>query len=319
MPKIVVFDGYTLNPGDLSWEKLKELGDIAIYDRTPNEKLAERGKDADIIVINKQIIGQEELNLLPNVQFICISATGTNNVDFEATKARNILVSNVRNYGTPAVAQHVFAMLLQVVNGIKQHDQDVKNGGWSRCPDFSYHLFPITELNAKTLGIYGFGQIGQAVAKIGQAFGMKIIAHHKHPERDAKEGVQFVDLDTLFQESDVLSLHAPLTAHNKSIINRKNLQQMKSSAILINTGRGGLVHEEDLFNALQQRTIHAAALDVLTQEPPLFDHPFYQLDNIILTPHNAWATQAARQRLLNGVIENIKAYLAGKPSMLVHS
>lgn len=312
MPNIVVLDGYTLNPGDLSWSGLEKLGAVHIYERTPSDLLMERAEQAEIIVVNKQLITEETLSKLPNLRFIAVSATGYNNVDTEAAAKRGIPVANVAGYSTPAVAQHVFALIMALTSRVNAHDQSVKAGDWFTCPDFSYTLGTIPELSTMTLGIYGFGRIGQAVAKVGLAHGMQVLAHHKHPQRDATEGVAFVSLPELFRQSNIVSLHAPLNDDNFEIVNRSLLSNMPKPGFLINTGRGGLVNEAELAACLKENIITGAGLDVLQQEPPRQDNPLIGLTNCIITPHVAWATQAARQRLMKEVILNIKAFMDGE-------
>ncbi|MEL7123724.1 MAG: D-2-hydroxyacid dehydrogenase [Bacteroidota bacterium] len=306
---IAVLDGYTLNPGDLSWDLLETLGKVTIYEYTNLEEIVPRSLDADILLVNKVILSEEILSQLPQLKCICVTATGTNNIDHEAAKKRGIPVYNAVGYSSPSVAQHVFALLLYLTNSIAAHNVSVKAGNWASNRDFSFWLHSIPELKDRTMGIYGFGNIGQSVAKIAQAFGMKILATHKHPKRDAKEGVNFVDLPTLFEQSDVISLHAPLGANNQKIVNKELLSKMKPTAYLINTARGGLIHEEDLYAALKNKELAAAALDVLNTEPPTADHPLMQLDNCVITPHMAWASKASRQRLLEITVENIKTFL----------
>ncbi len=312
-PNIVVLDGFTTNPGDLSWDGLRGLGDLAVYDRTPREKVIERSKEATFLLVNKVNLDAEILAGLPALKCICVLATGYNNIDVVTAKQRGIVVCNARGYSSASVAQHVFAMILAMVNRVAEHDASVRRGEWPERQDFSYTLGPVMELSGKTLGIYGLGQIGGQVAMIGRAFGMNIIAHHKHPERDAREGVRFVDLDTLFRDSDFLTLHAPLTAENQGLINTNRLSQMKRSAYLVNTSRGGLINEADLRQALLSGQIAGAALDVLSKEPPAPDHPLLGLKNCLITPHNAWASKEARGRLLEETIKNVGAFLAGKP------
>ncbi|PHN07128.1 D-2-hydroxyacid dehydrogenase [Flavilitoribacter nigricans] len=316
-PNIVVLDGYTLNPGDLSWEKLEALGRLTVYDRSKPEEVIPRAKNAQILLANKQKLSRETLSGLPELRCISVTATGYNNIDTEAAKELGITVCNVSGYGTTAVAQHVFALMLHFLNQVAAHHEDVLAGGWSAKEDFAYTLSPITELAGKTLGIYGFGQIGQHVGKLGHAFGMKVISKHKHPKRDARPWVRFVDLDELFEESDFLTLHAPLTEDNAGLINRERLQQMKATAYLINTGRGGLINEPDLKAALEDRVIAGAGLDVLSQEPPPADHLLFGVKNCVITPHNAWASREARQRLMNESANNIRSFLAGEPVNVV--
>lgn len=311
-PTIVVIDGYTLNPGDLSWNKFQALGNTIIYDHTPPEMLIERAKEADIIVVNKAVISSEILERLPKLKCICLTATGYNNIEIQAAKERRITVCNVVGYGSNSVAQHVFALLLTLTNQIYRHHQSVQKGDWANCRDFSYTLCPIMELAGKTFGIYGFGKIGQKVAEIALAFGMNVIATHKHPKRDARPNVKFVELEMLFRQSDVLSLHAPLTAENEGIIHRETLRWMKPSAFIINTGRGGLIREKDLKAALEKSQIAGAALDVLSVEPPPRDHILYGIPNCIITPHIAWASIGAREKLMDISVENVRAFLKGE-------
>jgi len=312
MIKIVILDGHTLNPGDLSWDKLKSLSHTTIYPNSTKENVLERAQQADILVVNKFILNEKLLKQLPHLKYICVSATGYNNVDLAFCKKNKIPVSNVSGYGTPAVTQHVFALLFSITNQIETYNQEIQNGVWSKQENFSYWNFPIQEIYGKVMGIYGFGKIGKAVAQAALGFEMEVIAFHKYPERDQMEGVEFVDMDTLFNQSDVLSLHAPLNAQSEGIISIDNLKKMKSSAILINTGRGGLINEPDLKLALENNIIAAAGLDVLSQEPPPPDHVLFGIKNCIITPHQAWGTQAARRRLLNEVTKNIEGFLKGK-------
>lgn len=316
-PNIVVLDGYTLNPGDLSWMKLRALGNTRIHDRTRPEEVVDRAKNAQIILANKQKLSRKTLQALPELKCISVTATGYNNIDVEAAKELGIRVCNVSGYGTTAVAQHVFALMLHFLNQVAAHHQDVLAGGWSAKEDFAYTLSPITELEGKTLGIYGFGQIGQQVGRLGHAFGMEVISKHKHPERDAKSWVKFVDLEELFRESDFLTLHAPLTADNEGLVNRKRLKLMKPSAYLINTGRGGLVNEADLKVALENEELAGAGLDVISQEPPPTDHLLFGVKNCVITPHNAWASREARQRLMDQTVDNVAAFLKGVPVNVV--
>lgn len=317
-PKIVVVDGYTLNPGDLSWQPLKDICDTVVFEHSTKSKILERAINADIILTNKAVIDADMLEQLPQLRCICVTATGFNNVAVAAARQRDIPVCNVVGYSTPAVAQHVFALLLAMINRVSAHNEDVQAGGWTKNRDFSYTLSPIVELQGKTMGIYGFGSIGQQVATIAQAFGMKVIARHKHPERDAMPGVEFVDLETLFAQSDVVTLHAPLTDDNAQIVNATLLNTMKPGAYLINTARGGLINEPDLRSALATNKIAGAALDVLSQEPPAKDHPLFGLHNCLITPHNAWASVEARQRLMDETVKNVQAFLKGEPRNVVN-
>lgn len=314
--KIVILDGFTLNPGDLSWKEIEQFGEVEIYDRTPAEKVRARIQDAEIVLTNKTPVDRDTILNSPALKYIGVLATGYNIVDIDAANERKIIVSNVPAYGTHSVAQHTFALMLELASHVGLHANSVHHGDWSAQPDFSYWLKPMVELNGKTLGIVGLGKIGQAVARIALAFGMKVISYHTHPDRDRMEGVTFVDLETCFKDADVVSLHCPQTESNKGFVNEKLLKTMKPTSLLINVSRGALILEEDLAFALNNDIISGAGLDVLSKEPPL-DNPLLQAKNCIVTPHVAWATQSARARLLKTVAENIKAYLKGKPQNVV--
>ena len=317
--KIVVLDGYTLNPGDLDWAPLQGLGETEIFERSNREEIPERGAGAQIILTNKAVLDKPVLEKLKELKLIAVTATGFNNIDVAAADELGILVCNASGYGSASVAQHTFALLLELTNQCGWHSRSVKNGEWSRSVDWSYHLTPMTELAGKTLGIIGFGNIGQRVADIAKGFGMKVLAYHKHPERDKRAGVTFVSLEDLLQKSDVVSLHCPLTHENKGFINAKNLSMMKPSAFLINTSRGPLINEDDLAEALLSKKINGAALDVLSEEPPPAGHPFTDISNCVITPHHAWATKESRQRLMDIVVENVEAFINGKPQNLVNA
>lgn len=317
MINIVALDGHTLNPGDLSWEPLEKLGHLTVYPRTAPAEVQERASEAQILLVNKQRLDKQLLSSLKNLKFIGVTATGYNNVDVEAAHQLGIQLANVSGYSTPSVAQHVFALLLSLTNKVMPYHQSVQQGTWSAQEDFTYIVTPIIELQELSIGIYGLGKIGQAVAKIALAMGMTVRAHHKHPERDAMPGVEFVDLSTLFRLSNIVSLHAPLSAQNNAIVNRELLSSMPKPAYLINTGRGGLIHEEDLADCLKKGIMTAAALDVLSSEPPVEDHPLIGIDNCIITPHVAWGSQAARRRLLTETVANVEAFLAGKKRNLI--
>ena len=317
-PKIVVLDGHTLNPGDLSWNELKNLGEVDFYDRTSSDEIVPRAKDATILIVNKLVLTREHIEQLPVLRCICVSATGYNNVDLVATREREICVSNAVGYGTHSVAQHVFALLLELSNNVALHHQSVLNGDWSNQPDFSYWKKPLIELNGKTMGILGFGRIGQKVASIAMAMGMRVLATHRHPERDALVGVTFVRIEDLFSASDVVCLTVPLNDKTRQIVDAKMLQRMKPSAFLINTGRGELINESDLYQALVEEKLAGAGLDVLDGEPPRSDHPLFDLPNCIITPHQAWASKEARQRLLDITVGNVASYLRGKPQNVVN-
>lgn len=316
--KIVVFDGHTLNPGDLDWSPLEQLGDLKVYDRTIPTKIYARGQHATIAIVNKTKLDMYYLGRLRKLQFVCVSATGYNNVDTQFAKELRIPVSNVVGYSSPSVAQHVFAMILNFTNQVAQHNQAVQAGAWENAEDWCFWNNPLMELNNKTIGIYGLGKIGKQVAQIAVAFGMRVIALHKHPKRDAHPQIEFVSQEKLFKESDFLTLHAPLNLNNQDFINTKSLKLMKSSAILINTGRGGLVNEIDLKKALETNQIAGAALDVLSQEPPSKGNVLIGTKNCIITPHQAWGSRASRQRLLDGVVANVKAFISRKTINVVN-
>lgn len=313
MKRIVVLDGYALNPGDLDWQALKVLGEVTVYDRTPVELVAERAKDAEIVLTNKAIVNSQAIGELKNLEYVGVMATGYNVVDIPVAKAKGITVTNVPAYSSDSVAQLTFALILELCHHVGLHAGSVREGDWSRSEDFSYWKTPLRELAGSTLGIVGLGQIGRAVAKIALAFNMKVIASHRHPERDAMEGVRFTDLATCFKEADIVTLHCPLTADNKEFVNTALLKTMKPDAFLINTSRGPLINELDLAEALKDGVIGGAALDVLSTEPPAAGNPLPGAPNTIITPHIAWATKSARERLLNGVVNNLKGYLEGKP------
>jgi glycerate dehydrogenase len=311
--KIVVLDAFAMNPGDLSWEQLKNIGDTEIYDRSLPEESIKRVADAEIILTNKALVNKDIMEAAPNLKYIGVMATGYNVVDITEAHKRNIVVTNVPAYSTASVAQLTFAFILELANHTALYAQSVKNGDWVRSKDFSYHLKPIMELQNKTLGIIGFGQIGQNVAKIALAFGMRIISSHKHPERDKMEGVTFVDEKTCFKEADIVSLHCPLTQDNSEFVNKQLIATMKPKAFLVNTSRGGLVNENDLAEALNHETIAGAALDVLSTEPPSANNPLLHAKNCLINPHVAWATFESRTRLMDVVVNNIESFLKGKP------
>lgn len=313
---IVVLDGYTLNPGDLSWEQLEQLGDCRIYDRTAPEKVVERARRAEILLTNKTPVTAADMEQLPNLKYIGVLATGYNIVDVEAAKERNIVVTNVPTYGTDSVAQHTFAHILNLTNRVGEHAQSVTRGDWTMSPDWCYWNYPLIELRDLTIGIVGFGRIGKAVARLANAFGMKVLFHDPTPPPDAENG-EPADLDKLFRESDIVSLHCPLSDENEKFVNKERLASMKKSAFLINTSRGQLVDEDALADALNSSGIAGAGLDVLSLEPPPADHPLLTAKNCFITPHNAWATKASRTRLMNIVIENIQAFLNGRPQNVV--
>ncbi len=309
--KIVVLDGYAMNPGDLQWSDLELLGEVKIYDRTPAEKVAERIGDAEIVLTNKAILSEDTILNASNLKYIGVMATGINVVHMDAARDKGIVVTNIPTYSTDSVAQFTFSLLLEGVNNVEKHVESVKEGGWVRSDDFSYLVAPQTEIKGKTLALIGFGKIGQAVARIALAFGMKVIASHKHPERDAMEGVSFVEEDSCFKKADYLSLHCPLNEKNKGFVNKEKLKLMKPDSFIINTARGPLINEEDLTEALNNERIAGAALDVLSSEPPKKENPLFKAKNCKITPHIAWATFEARSRLMKMVVENIQNWQNG--------
>lgn len=314
MEKIVILDGHTINPGDLSWEVILQQGECTVYERTPKELVAERCRDAKAVLTSKAIFTREVMESLPKLSYIGVLATGYNVVDVQAARERGITVTNIPAYSTQSVAQMVFALLLQLCCHVKEHSDSVKSGAWSACEDFCYWNSPMIELAGKTLGIVGFGMIGQQTARVANALGMKVAAFGR--QRKQVDGIdyQWIDsLDELLVRSDVISLHCPLTEDTNGMINAERLRLMKPSAFLINTARGPLIEENALADALNSKRIAGAALDVLGAEPPAADNPLFRAKNCIITPHIAWATKEARTRLINTAGENLKAYLEGSP------
>jgi glycerate dehydrogenase len=309
--KIVVLDGFTLNPGDLSWSNLESLGECRLYDRTAPNLVLERAAGAEIILTNKTVIDATAMAALPDLRYLGVLATGTNVIDIAEATKRGIIVTNIPAYSTPSVAQQVFALLLELTNRVALHDEAVHAGDWANCADFSFTRSPLVELQGLTLGIVGLGGIGQATAAIGLAFGMRVIAVNRSIQE--VPGVSMVDLDTLFGEADVISLHCPLTPDTEKLVNTERLAQMKKTAFLINTGRGPLVDEAALAAALANGVIAGAGLDVLSTEPPAADNPLLSAPNCVITPHIAWASKAARTRLMNTAVNNVKAFLLKRP------
>jgi len=308
LTEIVFLDAFTTNPGDLSWNSLEALGKFTSYKRTTSDQIIERAKHANVIITNKVEIDAHIINQLPRLELICVAATGYNNIDINACSEKSIPVCNVSNYSSASVAQHVFAGLLSYLHKPLLYNLDVRKNGWSTHDDFAYTWKPIKSLSEMTMGIFGFGNIGRHVARIANSMGMNVIAVNKHPERDRVPYVENVSWDELLKRSDVVSLHAPLNASTAKIINSDTLSRMKSSAILINTARGGLIDESALAEALKDKQICAAILDVLSNEPPEKDHPLFDIKNCYITPHQAWINNASRKKLLKGLVENIKAY-----------
>jgi len=313
---IVVLDGYTLNPGDLDWSALAALGSLTVHDRTPPALVSERACGAQILLTNKTPLTRAVIESLPDLKYIGVLATGYNVVDTMAAKERGIPVTNVPGYGTAAVAQHVFALLLELTQRTGLHSDSVRAGDWSRSADWCYWRTPLVELAGLTLGIVGWGAIGQAVARIARAFGMNVIAATRTPRTE--DGVAFTSVDELFRQADVVSLHCPLTPETQGIVNAGRLAGMKPTAFLINTGRGPLIVEAELAAALRAGCIAGAALDVLSTEPPAAENPLLTAPRCLITPHLAWAARASRQRLMDAVVENVRAFLAGVPENVVN-
>ena len=309
--KIVVLDGYTLNPGDLSWEPLQALGECTVHDRSEPEEVAERCTGAEIILTNKVVLSADLIRSLPMLKYIGVTATGVNIVDLEETRVHGIPVTNVPAYGTDSVMQMVFALLLQLTQQVGRHDKMVKDGAWQNSLDFCFTASPLSELAGKTFGLIGYGNIGRRVAEVARAFGMKVLVQTRSPEKYQDEPVEFTDLDRLFTESDVISLHCPLTEETEGLINAERLLKMKPNAYLINTSRGPLVDEAALAGALNSDRLAGAGVDVLSTEPPRDSSPLIGAKNCVVTPHIAWATLEARQRLLAVAIENVRSFLAG--------
>jgi len=316
--RIVVMDGHAANPGDLSWKPFEEFGEVVVYERTAKEDVVARAKDADAVFTNKVIFDEAVLSQLPQLKYIGILATGTNVVDMDAATRHGVVVTNIPAYSTDSVAQLVFAHILNVVNRVDVYADGVRDGRWAASPDFCYWDGTIHELSALTLGIVGLGNIGMKVARIALAFGMKVMASTSKEQSHLPDGIRKATIDELFSESDILSLHCPLTPDTQRIVNADNLRKMKSSAIVVNTGRGPLVDEDDVAEALREGVIAAYSTDVLCQEPPEADNPLFQCKNAFITPHLAWGTIEARQRLMGIALENVRAFVDGAPINVVN-
>jgi len=311
--KIVVLDGYTLNPGDLSWDKLFNLGEVVLHDRTPADKIKERSLDADVLITNKTPLTEETINDLPHLKYIGVLATGYNIVDTSAAKRRNIIVTNVPAYSTMSVAQLTFALLLELCHHVQKHSDSVMEGKWAESVDFSNWDFPLIELSGKTLGIIGFGNIGKKVADIATVFGMNIIAASRHEtDQSERKNFRWAEINEVLAQADIVSIHCPLLPETKGLINAESLKRMKRSAFLLNTSRGHVVVEPDLADALNNGIIACAAIDVLSIEPPAKDNPLFKAKNCLITPHIAWATKEARGRLMDIAVNNLAAFINGK-------
>ena len=319
--KIVVLDGYTENPGDLSWGRLEGLGEFIVYDRsslTDEDEAIARIGEAEIVITNKTPITKKVLDSCPSIRYIGVLATGYNVVDYVYAAKKGIPVTNVPGYGTDTVAQFTFALLLEICHHVAHHSEAVHAGRWEQSPDFCFCDYPQIELAGKTIGIIGFGRIGQKVGTIAKAFGMKVLAHSPHEYESGKAIGTYVNLDTLLAESDVISLHCPLFPETEGIINQATIAKMKDGVILLNNGRGPLVVEQDLADALNSGKIQAAAVDVVSAEPIKGDNPLLTAKNCFITPHIAWATKEARQRIMDCAVNNVKAFLAGAPENVVN-
>lgn len=311
--KIVILDGYTENPGDLSWEGFENLGELQVYDRTANEDIVKRIGDAQAVIVNKTPLSKETLLACPHIKYIGVLATGYNVVDTAAAKEIGAVVCNIPTYGTTAVAQYAFALLLEICHHVGNHSQSVHDGQWSKCSDFCYWNHPLIELAGKTMGIIGFGRIGQNTAKIARAFGMNVLAYDEMQNESGKALGQYVSLDELYAKSDVISLHCPLFPSTQGMINKNSIVKMKDGVIIINTSRGPLIVEEDLAQALDSGKVYAAGVDVVSTEPIQEDNVLLKAKNCLITPHIAWAPKESRQRLMDIAVDNLDKFLAGTP------
>lgn len=318
--KIVILDGYTENPGDLSWDALKEFGELTVYDRTPYEdaEIARRIGDAEIVFTNKVPVSKSTLVACPNIKYISVLATGYNIVDCKAAAERGIPVSNVPSYGTDSVGQFAIALLLELCHHVAHHSEAVHQGRWETNPDWCFWDYPLIELAGKTMGIIGFGRIGQTTGRIAKALGMKVLAYSRSVREDGKAIADYVDLDTLLSGSDVIALHCPLFPETEGIINKENIAKMKDGVIIINNSRGQLVVEQDLADALNSGKVYAAGLDVVSTEPIKGDNPLLKAKNCLITPHISWAPKESRQRIMDCSRDNLKAFLEGRPINVVN-
>ncbi len=319
--KIVILDGYTENPGDLSWAGLEALGEVTVYDRTSltdeNEIISRIG-DAEIVYTNKTPLTKNVIDACPSIRFISVLATGYNVVDYEYAKTKGIPVTNVPAYGTAAVAQFAIAMLLEICHHVAHHSDTVHEGRWASSPDFCYWDYPLIELADKTIGIIGFGRIGQQTGRIAKALGMKVLANDKFESESGREIAEYVDRETIFRESDVIALHCPLFPDTQGIINKDTIAKMKDGVIILNNSRGPLIVEQDLTDALNSGKVYAAGLDVVSSEPIKADNPLLSAKNCFITPHISWAPKESRQRIMDCAVENLKAFLAGSPINVVN-
>lgn len=318
--KMVMLDGYTVNPGDLSWEPLQQFGELIVYDRTPDDdaEIARRIGDAEIVILNKTPLSRAAMDVCPNLKFVTVLATGYNIVDCEAAREKGVIVANVPSYGTQSVSQFAFALLLEICHHVAHHDRAVHDGRWSSNPDWCFWDYPLIELAGKTMGIIGFGRIGQSTGKIAKAFGMNVLAHSRSVRPGAEEIAPYVDLDTLLAQSDVVVLHCPLSPETSGIINKETIAKMKDGVIIINNSRGQLIVEQDLADALNSGKVSAAGLDVLSSEPVKAGNPLLTARNCLITPHISWAPKEARQRIIDATCENIQAFVCGSAIHVVN-
>jgi len=317
--KIVVLDGYTLNPGDLSWEAFKSLGELVIFDRTPADKVAEHIGDAEIVLTNKTPITKETLDACSQVKYIGVLATGYNVVDVDAAKEKGIPVTNIPTYGTAAVAQFTIALLLEICHNVGAHNQAVQDGRWASCADFCFWEHPLTELEGKTIGFIGFGRIGQATAKIASAMGLNVLACDTSESSKKTQIAEYLPLEELLTRADIISLHCPLLPSTEGIINKDSISRMKDNVIILNTARGPLIVEQDLADALNSGKVSAAGLDVMSVEPVKSDNPLLKAKNCYITPHIAWATGESRKRLMGIAVSNLEAFISGNPTNVVNA
>jgi len=316
--KIVVLDGYTLNPGDLSWDALKALGDTEIYDRTLPEQVVERSRGAEVLLVNKVVIDRAIMDQLPDLKFICVLATGYNVIDVEAAKEKGILVSNIPTYGTQSVAQMVMAHLLNLTQHVGHHAETVRQGRWSRSEDWCYWDYPLIELYGLTMGVVGFGRIGRNSASVAKAFGMKVVAYDEYVKDSGDPEIEMVDFETLLRRSDAVTFHTPLTPETEKMLNAETIKLMKPTAFVINTSRGPVIDSQALADALNSDRLAGAGLDVLDVEPPPPDHPLLTAKNCYITPHISWATRSARARLMQTAVDNVAGYIKGQPQNVVN-
>lgn len=316
--KIVILDGYTENPGDLSWEGFEQLGEVTVYDRTPEHLAAERVGDAQVVILNKTPLTRKTMEMCGNIRYVGVLATGYNVVDVACAAEMGITVTNIPSYGTDAVSQFAIALLLEICHHVAHHDRAVHEGRWERCPDWCFWDYPLIELAGKTMGIIGFGRIGQATGRIAKALGMKVIAYDSYPNESGKALAEYVDLETVLKTSDVIALHCPLFPETEGIISRENIAKMKDGVIILNNSRGPLIVEQDLADALNSGKVYAAGLDVVSTEPIKGDNPLLGAKNCIITPHISWAPKESRQRIMDCAAENVKAYLSGNPVNVVN-